>query len=186
MPLPELAAAFEEVVLVDAVHPRATRRHARSFRNVRLLPADVTDTLEVVYKVADSPRVALPRARPKLFDGEDVGLFASVNLLSQLPCLPEQYLLWAGAHTPEAIAAYSRGLVEAHLAYLRRLPGVVALVADVEVRTVDRAGQVVGREDTLFGARFPFEGRAWDWPLVPGKVLRVLGVVDVKTANPVT
>ena len=84
----------------------------------------------------------MPRTEPSLFlDDPEVDLVVSLNLLSQLPCLPERYLLRAGAHPPEEVLAYCRDLVQAHLEYLRRLPGVVALITDVESLTVTLAGQ---------------------------------------------
>jgi hypothetical protein len=193
VPLAELAGAFAEVVLVDAVHPRAARRQARRWANVSLRSADVTGTAEAVWRVAWDRRATLPRSAPELFCGDgEVDLVASVNLLSQLPCLPERYLLEAGSHAPDAIATYGRDVVQAHLDYLRRLPGVVALVTDVEAWTVAGTGRVVRRADTLFGARLPWQGESWTWPLVPrrrafphhAQHLRVVGVVDVKTAPP--
>jgi hypothetical protein len=193
VPVAELAAAFREVTLVDVVHPRATRRQARRWPNVRLLGADVTGTAEEVWRRARRRGADLPRATPTLFcDDPEVDLVASVNLLSQLPCLTERYLLRAGVHPPDAITAYARDVVVAHLGYLRRLPGVVALIADVEALTVSAAGRVVSRSTTLYGAELPWEGESWVWPLVPrraayphhGAHLHVVGVVDVKRAGP--
>ncbi len=191
VPLAEVAEAFDKVVLVDALHPRAVRRQVRRWPNVELLAADVTGTTEAVWRRAAVPGATLPRTAPDLFVRDpEVDLVASVNLLSQLPCLPERYLLEVGVQSAEAIAAYSRGVVEGHLEYLRRLPGAVALIADVEMKTLDAAGQVVKREDTLFGARFPYRGQTWDWPIVPrqrrwphhAQHLAVVGVVDLKGA----
>jgi hypothetical protein len=195
VPLDELAGTFREVVLVDVVHPLATRKSVRRFANVRLLDADVTGTVEGVWARAHDPALALPRGEPGLFCGDgEVDLAASINLLSQLPCVPERYLLAAGAHPPEAIDAYARAVVQAHLDYLRRLSGVVALVADVELRTVSAAGRVLERSSTLYGAALPWRGECWVWPLVPrrpayphhGVSLVVAGIPDVKQAPPAT
>jgi hypothetical protein len=188
VPLDELSAAFERVVLVDLIHPCSTRRKARRL-GVATLSADVSETAEGVWLAVERPGTPLPKSRPRLFLGEDeVDFVASVNLLSQLPCMPEQYLLrWMPGHR-EQIAAYCRDVVEAHLAYLQKLPGVVALVADVESITVTQAGTEVGRKSTLYGASMPFAGERWVWPLVPrkarapyhGEHLVVVGVEDVK------
>jgi hypothetical protein len=195
VPLAELADTFREVVLVDAVHPRAARRQARRWPNVHLLSADITGTVEAVWRMASVKGATLPRPVPDLFCADaDVDLVASVNLMSQLPCLPERYLLDAGVHPPDAIHAYARALIESHLEYLRNLPGVVALIADVESQTVTSSGRVVARADTLFGARLPWRGESWTWPLVPrrrayphhGEHLHVVGIVDVKTAPPIS
>ncbi len=78
--------------------------------------------------------------------------------------------------------------MQAHLDYLRRLPGVVTLIADFEARTVNSAEAEVARHSTLYGVKFPFAGERWDWPLVPrkrsfphhGEHLTVAGIVDIK------
>jgi hypothetical protein len=189
VPLTELAAGFGEVVLVDVVHPLTAAWRRRHVPNVRTVTADVTGIAEAVYRVARDPNATLPRAEPDLFcnDG-DVDLVASVNLLSQLPYLPAEYLTRAGVHSPEAIESFARDVVAAHGRYLRRLPGVTTLIADVESLTVDGKGKVIGREDTLYGAPPPKGDEEWVWQLAPRPEAhrhysyhrRVVGVVDVK------
>jgi hypothetical protein len=172
IPLDELAAAFETVVLVDVLHPFATRWAVRTRRNVHLLEADVTGTLREVWQAAGNARVSLPSSEPRLFlDDSEVDLIASVNLLSQLPCLPERYLLDAGAHPPDAIHAWARSVISAHLAWLQKFPAVVPVIADIEVATVDPSGQVVRRSNTLYGLPPPFTGSSWTWTLVPRAAL---------------
>jgi hypothetical protein len=191
VPLAELAAAFREVVLVDVVHPLGGRWRRRHFGNVRALAADVTGTVEAVYRAAHTPGAPLPRSAPDLFlDDAEVDLVASVNLLSQLPYVPETYLARAGSHSESEIAAFARGLMEAHLDYLPRLPGTVALVADVESLEVDRAGRVVDRVSTVRGLELPWAGEEWTWELAPRPEAdpvysyhrRVVGIPDVKRA----
>jgi hypothetical protein len=190
VPLAELSRVFAEVVLVDLFHPLLVRWRARRYRNVRLLAADVTGTLEEVWAAGQVRGSGLPRRVVTLFTEEsDLDFTVSLNLLSQLPCIPERYLLRCGRHGAAEVAAYCRGVVEEHLAWLVRLPGRVALVSDVEVLTVSQMGEEVARQGTLYGAELPWRGHAWDWTLVPrrnawphhAEVLRVVGVEDVKT-----
>jgi hypothetical protein len=193
VPLGELAAAFGEVVLVDVVQPLTARWQRRRFANVRAVTADVTGTAEGVYRVARVAGAKLPRAEPTLFrDDPEVDLVASVNLLSQLPSMPAAYLARAGVHPRAEIDAYARDLVRAHLDWLRRLPGTVALLTDVEVLTVDRAGRVVEAKSALHGVELPWEGESWIWNLAPRLEIdrrysfrrRVVGIPDVKQAPP--
>src|SRR5262249_48938571 len=140
----------------------------RRYPNVRLMAADVTATVAEVYRVAKAPGTPLPRSEPALFrDDPDVDLVASVNLLSQLPYLPTSYLVRKAAHPADAIDAFGRSLVEAHLDYLRRLPGVVALIADLEKLTLNGAGRLVQRVSALRGVRLPWAGEEWTWRLAP-------------------
>jgi hypothetical protein len=188
VPLAELCAGFREVILVDLLHPLATRWRTRRFQNVSLLVADVSGTAEAVWQAVEHCS-SLPRSMPNLFIGDqEVDLVASLNLLSQLPCLPEQYLIKARSHTLEEIASYCRDVVQAHLDYLRRLSGVVALIADFETRSINPSGTEVARQGTLYGVPFNFAAERWIWPLVPHKNtfpyhaehLVVAGIVNFK------
>jgi hypothetical protein len=188
VPLAELCTSFQEVVLVDLLQPLATRWRTRRCRNVSLLAADVSGTAQAVWQAVED-RSALPRSLPGMFvRDQEVDLVVSLNLLSQLPCMPEQYLKEARTHTPEEIAAYCRDVVQAHLDYLHRLSGVVALIADVEARTVSATRTEVARHSTLYGVPFPYGGERWIWQIVPHKRgspkheehLVVAGIVDFK------
>jgi hypothetical protein len=189
VPLAELAAAFREVVLVDIIHPLPARWQRRRFPNVRLLTADVTGTAAGVYRVGCNADAPLPRAAPTLFvDDPDVDLVASVNLLSQLPIMPKEYLTRLGAHSPEAIDAWARAVIQAHLDWLQRLPGTVALLTDVECLTLDRGGRLFKKTSALFGVELPWSGENWIWNLAPRPEAsrrysyqrRVVGIPNIK------
>jgi len=168
VPLDDLARDFREVVLVDLIHALGVRWRRRRYRNVSLLRADVSGVAEQVYHMAAVPGANLPRTEPSLFlDDPEVDLVASVNLLSQLPFVPAEYLHHARVHPAAAVEAFAHDVVAAHLAYLRRLPGVVALVGDIERLTYDRAGKLVGRLDALRGVAFPEPREEWEWHLAP-------------------
>ncbi|GJD91358.1 hypothetical protein BHAOGJBA_4906 [Methylobacterium hispanicum] len=147
VPLSQLAAGFERVLLVDAVHPLGARLAARRFPNVRLVTADLAG--------ADDPVGAL-------CGGAD--LTVSANLLTQLPVVPMDRHEARGLAEPERLGAR---IVADHLAALGRLPGRVCLVTDTAQREEDRAGRVTGRLDLLFGVRLPPSPLAWDWELAP-------------------
>jgi hypothetical protein len=189
VPLAELAAAFREVILVDLLHPYFTRRKLRRYPNVSMLSADMTGVVEEVHRVAAQPGAALPRATPNLFLGDtDVDLVASVNLLSQLPCLPVNYLRRIGIHPKGAIDAFARDVVRAHLEYLPRLPGVVTLIADYEATTLSPTGDVLKRTSTVYDVSIPWPGAEWTWRLIPltrsapftSEWLTVRGIVNIK------
>jgi hypothetical protein len=193
VPLEELATRFREVVLVDIMQPFSARWQRRRFTNVRTVTADVTGTVDEVYRVADDRAVPLPRSQPMLFiDDPEIDLVASVNLLCQLPYLPARYLAQRGQHSQQSIEQYARALVQGHLDYLVRLPGVVAVVADIEECKVDGAGRTIERTDTIRGVPWPWQATEWDWELAPlryvsadyGLRRRVMGVVNVKACVP--
>src|SRR5262245_42698499 len=168
VPLAELAGIFREVVLVDLVHPWSSRRATRHLRNVHRVAADVTGTIATAYRVAWDAHRPLPKSEPTLFlDDPEIDFAASVNLLSQLPCMPMAYLTREGAHSPEKIEEYAHDLIRSHIAYLDRLPGRVTLVTDYERLKVSPLGKVVEVRDLFFGVRLPKWGEEWEWKLAP-------------------
>jgi hypothetical protein len=187
VPLEELAAGFSEVLLVDLVHPLSARWRRRRLRNVRAVTADVTGTIDAIYRTARTPGTPLPPPQPTLFvEDAEVDLLASVNLLSQLPFIPSEYLSAAG-YPPAQIDAFAAQLIRSHLAYLEQFAAMTVLVTDFEVLTLDRDGKWLERSDLLYRVRLPYRGESWIWDLAPrpeshpvfSYSRRVLGVLDV-------
>jgi hypothetical protein len=191
IPLAELSAQFEEVVLVDVVHSRACRLRASIYPNVRCLEADVTGTAPHLVQ-ARKTGGPLPRITPDLFRGEPVDLVVSVNLLSQLGCAPASFL--AASHAPGEIRSFQRHLVESHLAYLRHFPGHAALITDVawSSRPVAPTGALqTARRDVLHQVNLPPPAETWDWLIAPAPesdplhdvIAHVAAYPDWKAAN---
>lgn len=162
LPLAELAAAFERVVLVDAVHPLAARRQMRRHANVERVTADVSGALEALRAGDAFP---VPRPFPRLHEA-DVDLVVSLNLLSQLGVLPEDWLRRRGADTAKA-AELGAALTRAHLADLARCRATVCLISDVEWRRVDPAGEIVERGSSIFDVPPPPAAEEWLWDIAP-------------------
>jgi len=188
VPLSELAATFAQVVLVDVVHPLGA---GWRLANVTAHAAEVTGTAETVYRLAYRGGEPLPRITPQAFcDDAEIDLVASVNLLSQLPYIPCKYLSEAGVYPKEEIHAFARDVVLAHIDYLKRLPGMVALICDLERLTVDRTGAVTERLSALRGVRLQWSGEEWTWDLAPRPEAspiysyqrRVVGIANIKEA----
>jgi hypothetical protein len=168
VPLQELSANFREVLLVDIVHPFFSRWTTRKYKNVRRVAADVTKSVEALWRVSDEPDLAIPTSHPTfMLDEEEVDFTISINLLSQLPCMPMTYLSRQRAHSPQAIDAYARNVIGAHMCYLDRLPGKVVLITDIERLKIDPMRRVVERKDLLFGLKLPKPGEEWEWRLAP-------------------
>jgi hypothetical protein len=188
VPLAELATAFREVILVDVVHPNPSRWKAKEHNNVRLIETDVTECSQEVHRVARDRNATLPRVRPMLFcDDAELDLVISLNLLSQIPFVPTTYLRKVGVHSAEAIQSFAVDLVRNHIGYLERLPGVVAVISDVERLVLTESGQLKESSNTLRGLSFPWLAEEWTWILAPipeaSRVhsyhLRVLGCTNI-------
>ena len=93
VPLEALCRQFENVVLVDIVHAWSVHREACRFSNVRLVPLDVTGVVQRCHALARRRAPApLPQCPVECFVGEPFDLVASVNVLSQLPVVPNGYM----------------------------------------------------------------------------------------------
>ncbi len=165
VPVPELAALFGRVTLVDAHHPRPARRLAKAFANVRLLEADVTGmgraVLQAARGKADLPcSVPVPDPLPDLAPD----FTASVNLASQLP-IPFARLL-SRRVTPEMLEIFGRELIKAHFDWLERLSGRVCLVCDAAWQRLED-GRVSHSRDALEGVALPPPDRTWTWDIAP-------------------
>ncbi|MGL4551788.1 MAG: hypothetical protein ACRC33_11425 [Gemmataceae bacterium] len=189
VPVVELAGMFKKVLLVDLMHPFSVRWFLGRHRNVEAIDADVSAVLEPAWAAVEKREAVLPVSRPDLFLGADgIDLVVSLNLLSQLPCMPSWYLKKHGSYPEGLVEAFNRQVVEAHLDYLTRLPGVVCLICDVEIITRTPTRAEVARRSTLYGASLPWPAQQeWEWALVPrgdrepyhGQYLRVVAVPDI-------
>ncbi len=167
VPLADLAAAFDRVVLVDIVHLGEARRLCRPFANVELAALDVTAVSEAVYHLGPTGG-PLPVSKPSLFlDDPRVDLVVSMNLLSQLPYTPCKYLRRWQRYSDRELEDFARHLIEAHLAFLARFTCTVCLISDQDYLTYDAADRLVEERGALYGAQLPWPGEDWIWRLAP-------------------
>ena len=168
VPLGELSRQFESVVLVDIVHTWSVHREARRFTNVRLVPLDVTGVVARCHALARRRAPApLPQRPVECFVGEGFDLVASVNVLSQLPVVPNGYMSRRIRSLTEVeTREFSRALVVNHLDWLCGFPGIACLVTDLERLHLGDCA-VVSREESLWGVTLPEGGRNWLWDLAP-------------------
>ncbi len=183
IPLRELSALFDEVLLADMVHTWPCRVSAARFRNVRLVEMDVTGVVSDLAVARFSPGGVLPVSSPDCFVSDlDLDFTASVNLLSQLAWAPGHFL--SSFRLESELQTLKEQLVRAHLAYLARLPGHTTLITDTTWRTrpAKKAGKVQGCPpnadlaegvvegqswDVIGGVTLPPPELAWDWEIAP-------------------
>ncbi len=167
IPLDELARRFGKVYLVDVVHLPEVRRAVRRHANVRCIDLDVTGFIEHMADLSPE-RLELPP--PEYFlDDPDIDWVASVNLLSQLPLLPQD---WLGRRFPElddaTLDAWGTKLMRQHLDYLSAFEAPACLLADMEQVVHDLDGEIVERVD--FASRLGLDHAArdqWRWDIAP-------------------
>ena len=99
--------------------------------------------------------------------GEPFDLVVSLNILSQLPVVPNGYMSRRIRPLTDAqIGELSRALVTNHLDWLCSFPGTACLVTDIERLCYGECG-LASREQSLWGVELPEGGREWLWDLAP-------------------
>lgn len=175
LPLRELSAGFERVVLLDMLFAPATRKLAARLGNVECLEHDLSGVVEAA---ANTEKHALPPkplpALPKAAEGCD--LIVSMNLLSQLPLLPAAWLRGHTDMSEDILHTWSRAVINAHIDLLNRQTGAVVLISDIAHIHRDANGRLLEREDRTFDAALPTCDTPWSWPLAP------LGEIDRRTS----
>ncbi len=165
VPLEELAAMFERVVLADVAHLPAARRRARKLRNVALATLDLTGLLEAACAAAKKGgRLTVPV--PDAFMGEQPDLVASVNMASQLPLPFLSMLKNAPGYDEASLAALSSEIIAAHFAWLSRFTGRVCLICDLAWIYAD-GDEIIEEKDALRGLSPPPGGERWTWEVAP-------------------
>lgn len=167
IPIDELAARFENVWLVDLVHLPEVRRAVRRYTNVRCIEHDVTGFREQRAALSEG---GLDLSDPVQFlDEASIDWVASVNLLSQLPLLPQG---WLRAHFPkideQKLEAWGDRIMQQHLDYLAAFGVPVCLLTDYEQTSYQRSGEILSVVD--FSTRLRFTGtllKTWRWDVAP-------------------
>lgn len=168
IPLDDLSDLFDEVVLVDVLHPSVVRRAVAGYGNVTLLEHDIACVIEPMYRqVKDATPLPLPAADLPL---DDADLVISANVVSQLSVIPVEYAARAGRHSAAGLTVLAKTLIERHLAALVAFKGVVCLISEVEHQTL-ADGEIIARHDPLLGVSLPRQlglyRRSWDWEFAP-------------------
>jgi hypothetical protein len=165
LPLDVLAAKFARVVLVDVVHLPTVRWRTRRLANVEHVVADLSG----VARGLAGGACGLPPEPGSDFGLDDgsVDFVVSLNLVSQLPLAPVDWLEHRCGWTEAAAEAYGGRVVAAHFAHLRRFPAPVCVVGDCSRIYLDRAGRTIETDDALCGFVPPPADAEWDWDLAP-------------------
>lgn len=172
VPVAELAATFERVVLADIVVGVEARRWARKLPGrVRCESWDASGALVVVAAVKDcmTSEQALtifstfPAGAPP---GGEPDLVVSANCISQLGLVPG-HSLPAKKQDSSLPDRCAQAAARQHVLWLGMRPGVRLLLADVARLNISADGREIKRESLSerYGLKQP--DRQWRWNLAP-------------------
>lgn len=167
LPLGELSTLFHRVMIFDVALLAGARRQAAHFSNVELRLADVTGVVEPLTEWR--PQLPLPLPSDDILSELDPvppDCVISVNLLSQLPLLPMEYVRRHGI-SRTAAETFGRAILKAHLRGLGNLGCPIGLIADASRIWRSRTGEVVMQESAVLDVALPPADREWFWTLAP-------------------
>ncbi len=158
LPLEQLLAHFDEVVLADLVFARSLRAR----RDLRCWTVDLLGLGPILDGLPSG--APLPGPPDTLAGLEPDDVLLSVNLLSQLADRPAGALVQRG--WPEAaVADWAAAVVAAHLRLLQRHRAL--LITDYEQQWTDPKDGLVERVDLLWGVELGVPEETWTWRLAP-------------------
>lgn len=167
IPLDELARRFERVLLVDVVHLPEVRRTARRHDNVYCLTHDVTGFMQQMHSLSSDHLDLSPPQR--FLDDASIDWVASVNLVSQLPLLPLDWLRKNLHELDEtALEAWGAKMMRQHLDYLASFAAPVCLLADSEQTVYKGKEEIIEQIDftpLLDVGVQPMQ--QWRWDIAP-------------------
>jgi len=167
LPLTELCATFRKVIVFDIAWLPGARRAAKRFANLELRLADVTGIVQPLAEWRKGMPLPIPQADVlQELDPVPPDCVLSLNILSQLPLLPMEYVQRQGV-TRASAESFGRALLQAHLDGLQRFGCPVGLTADARRVWRSRAGEVVLSESAVLDVALPKQARSWIWPVAP-------------------
>ena len=182
IPLAELMARFDRVMLVDTVHFRSIRRAVRDLPKIDLIEADVTGLAEALF--AD-PHTLFKPGPKLLLDESNVDLVVSANLASQLPLAPVSFIQKRIDIDADTAREFARDIVASHLEHLAAFNAVQCLVTERRRIAIDPNGDVLQESDSLYDLPLPDPGAEWTWELAPrGEVARDYALVNTVYGYP--
>jgi hypothetical protein len=169
VPLAELSAMFQEVVLLDVVMLPEIREIAQRYGNVKLMQHDVTNVAQRLYENLLHGSLELPDPAPRVPEIDaDTGLVVSLNILSQLWVIPRSFALKKQRGLDEEqLDEWCGRIVESHYHWLVSLSCERCIISDHEYVRRDREGRIISRSSTVYGLALPKTDAFWTWHIAP-------------------
>ena len=163
VPIRQMGAAFDTVVLVDLVHLASVRVSAimRGYRNLRFIHRDILG-FDALQAGAHAEPLAFLRSVPYL------DCVISANIASQLGIGAGRRLDREAPGMDDAKrSAISASVIRAHVEGLRTLPCPALLLTDTGFDIVNRSGHTEDSVDLMHGVELPPPDGDWNWLVAP-------------------
>jgi hypothetical protein len=171
IPLAELSKAFQKVLLVDIIHPRAVQKQIKAYSNVELHCWDCSGIASLmddwISRMQAGEKFQLPSPAIQMAESfKNADFVCSVNLLSQLPIVPTEYLRSRISMNEEQGRELKRLIQGFHLNWIKIFPRWL-VISDTESKTYDRLGKMVDRIELFEVSGDMKIQEEWEWNLAP-------------------
>lgn len=174
VPLKSLERNFEEVMLVDVVHPRWLHKQLGDHPNVTLVEDDLSGVLSAV---AAGQFLKPPRkiTSSYLYHAD---LVISLNLWSQLATIPRNRALQAGCEE-RLVDDWAAQILAQHLELITQLPSPSLLITDFARDWLGPDQEIVETEKFLALDPLGPPQKSWTWACAPvGEFQKDLGFTN--------
>jgi hypothetical protein len=175
LPLADLCAHFDQVLLGDLVHrPRRRLGMRMQHPRVRCVEHDASGVLAELYRegrqwseedLLRRVEQAVPGYPREL--GQAPALLVSASLCSQLSLLPLEWLERERNFSEGFGRRLEAAFTGAHLRWLAAAPGVRVLISDLARCEIDEDGRETSRREVAGLERLPKPEATWRWRLAP-------------------
>jgi hypothetical protein len=164
LPMEFLLERYQKVLLFDLVHPRQLIHKYRHDQRVRFIRADLTgNALYKAYELSLKPLSWKTKTITfrKFRFSSPVDYVISLNILSQLPAYPGDYLR-KNTYIPEAVIQQFLNKIQMnHLNLLRQYPS--CLISDVREITHCKGGKKLEEKTVFIDLPLTKNSRQWKW-----------------------
>jgi hypothetical protein len=157
VPINVLSRAFDQVMLVDVVHPLPARWKTRRLKNVFHITLDLNGN-----RITD---LNAPSPLNFLHDSDDINLVISANILSQIALEPRQHL--PRNMSDQDADLFTLNLIKGHYQDLLAFKCPVTLLTDTHMITRRNNEEIIETYDLLYGLALPVPDHKWTWHLAP-------------------
>lgn len=166
VPIKTLSEMFKQVILLDVIHLRSTRKQCMQYHNVTFVEYDISGLSEEILDY--QPTRPLPQVKARLpIQAEESDLVISCNLLSQLTITPTQQILKHHTVDEDTLYNWQQSILQNHLQLLSSQKGRCCLITDCEHHYLDVKQQCLQQQDILFGVPLGKADKQWLWPIAP-------------------
>lgn len=164
IPIDQLAREFKQVVLVDIVHLRSTKKKVSHLGNIEFIEHDVSEVEHHLRTKGELLDII-----PSSFINNDWGLVLSVNIMSQLPIHIENFIQkkLQNKFNQEDIENYLKKITENHFKYLSSFTSPVILITDITTLYYNSKHETIQTDHNYAHLCLPPASDEWTWHIAP-------------------